>query len=365
MMRALVARPDSVTLEDRAVPAPGPGEVAVRTTAASMCSADVATAAGHFDVVAAEEPVDTSSRGIVLGHEAVGRVYAMGPGVTGFEIGQRVAGASTTPCGHCTNCQRGYSGHCQGVMWGGYTAGVSRDGSLAEYFVVPHANLNLAPIPEQLSDSGALFVTDTLASGSSGIVSSSLPLGGVVAVFGQGHIGLGATATARLQGAGLVIAVKARPGGEDRARALGADVVLNHAEHDVRGEIHRLTEGAGVDLSVEASGAPSAFSLAVEMTRLGGEVSVLATYTDGGIPELTLPLEHWGWGVGDKKVLSTFQRSGSEHITRLMRLVARGRIDPTPLFTHEYDFQDIERAFDELRSGSAGVVKPLIRFSEA
>lgn len=365
-MKAFVSRDGVVKVEERPIPVPGPHDVIVRTSVASMCSADVAAAVGDFDVVSegsTHDPAnEASSHGIVLGHEAVGKIHALGDRVEGFSVGQRVAAASTTPCGQCENCQRGFGGHCGGTMWGGYTAGVTRDGTLAEYFTVPDARFNVAPIPDRLSDEGALIVTDTLASGSTGLEAANLPLGGVVVIFGQGHVGLGATMTAKLKGAGLVITVKSRPGGEALARSVGADVTLNHSEHDVQAEILRLTNGVGADCVVEASGVKSAFSDAVAATRLGGEVSVLGTYAGDANETLPIPLAHWGWGVGDKKILTTFQRSGSERMRRLMRLVERGLIDPTPLFTHEYPFAEVTRAFNELQNGQAGVVKPLIRF---
>jgi threonine dehydrogenase-like Zn-dependent dehydrogenase len=361
-MKAVVARGGAARVETRAVPVPGPNDVVVRTSAASMCSADVASIAGNFSFV----EVDDSGQGVVLGHESVGTVHEIGELVSGFAVGDRVASMSTTPCGQCENCQRGWKGHCSGVVWGGYTAGVSRDGTLAEYYVVPSARENLAHIPDGVSDEAALLAVDTLASGSSGIEAANLPLGGVVVVLGQGHVGLAAMVTARLSGAGLVIAVKNSPGGEARGTALGADVVLNHREHDVRGEVLRLTEGRGADCVVEATGVRSVFPLAIELTRLGGVISVLSSYE--GAPEegdasLSIPLQHWGWGVGDKRIISTFQLCGSERLGRLMRLLEQGRIDVGEFFTHTYDFDDVERALTELSDSTYGVLKPVIRFS--
>lgn len=341
---------------------PGPNDVLVRTTAASMCSADLATIEGAFDFASGEENTDA---GVVVGHEAIGMVHATGELVEGFKVDDRVASMSTTPCGQCVNCQRGFRGHCGSKVWGGYMAGVTLDGTLSEFYLVPDAQHNLCRIPDDLTDEEALLGVDTLASGSSGIEGANIPLGGVVVVIGQGHVGLAAMATARQSGAGLVIGVKNRPGGEERAAALGADTLLNNHEHDVRTEILRLTDGQGADCVVEASGSRQGFPLAVELTRVGGTISILSSYeslseSDDGV--LGIPLEHWGWGLGDKTIISTFQRCGKERLSRLYRLLQNKRIDASLFFTDSYHFNDIERAIADLADPKKSVLKQFIKF---
>jgi threonine dehydrogenase-like Zn-dependent dehydrogenase len=351
-MRALVLHDNDGRIEQRPIPVAGPTDVVVRTTVASLCSADVACVQGVLPTPA----------GTVLGHEAVGVVHEAGELVTGFESGQRVAVASTTPCGGCENCQRGYAGHCGGVAWGGYTFGVSRDGSLAEYVAVPQAAINLAVIPEAVGDEAALCATDTLLSGTTAAESAGVPLGGTVAVFGVGHVGLAAAYGARQLGAALVVSVKARPGGGDLARAMGADVVLNLTDHDVEKEIRERTCGQGVDVAIEATGCVDAFPRAVAVTRLGGVIAVLSSYTGPPGATLPIPLEHWGWGIGDKTIVGAFQRCGSERLGRLLRLIEAGRIDPQPLLTHTYRLDEAPRALAALAAREPGLVKPLIRF---
>jgi threonine dehydrogenase-like Zn-dependent dehydrogenase len=351
-MKAFVLRDRRGRIEERPRPAAGPTDVVVRTTAASLCSADVACAAGEFP----------TADGTVLGHEAVGVVHELGSLVEGFTVGQRVAALSTTPCGQCANCQRGFSGHCGGASWGGYTFGVSQDGSLAEYFRVPFAKHNLLPIPDRVTDVQALCVTDTLASGSTAPEAAHIPLGGSVIVFGQGHVGLAATLTARTLGAGLVITVKARPGGEETARVAGADHAFNLAEHDIEAQVRRLTGGTGVDCAIEASGVIDSFPLAVAVTREGGVVAVLSSYSGPSDAVLPIPLASWGWGISDKTIMSTFQRCGSERLGRLLRLIEAGRIDPSFLVTRDYAFHETERAMAELAARPAGHIKPVITF---
>lgn len=345
-MRALVAVDGAARLQTRPIPSAGVDDVVVRTTAASLCSADTV---GGAD-------------GLVIGHEAVGVIHEIGSSVHGFAVGQRVTVASGTACGRCANCQRGHDGHCGDVMWGAYSSGVSRDGSMAEFFTVPYAQRNLTLIPDGVDDAAALCVTDTLSSGTTGGEAAAIPLGGTVAVFGQGHIGLGAVAGARAMGAGMVIAVKARPGGDDIAAAMGADVTLNFTEHDVLAEILRLTADAGVDCSIEATGAIASFPRAIEATRTGGVIAVLSSYRGPSDASLSIPLAHWGWGIGDKTILSTFAHTGSERMGRLLRLVHGSRINTAPLLTHRYTLDEAEQAFADVAARRPGLIKPLITF---
>lgn len=351
-MHAWVARDGQASLESRPIPTAGPLDVVVRTTAASVCSADVACLTGEFDV----------PDGLVLGHEAVGVVHEVGSLVDGFAPGQRVAVASTTPCGTCQNCQRGHGGHCGTDVWGGYSFGISRDGTLAEYFVVPFAAINLVHIPDDVTDADAVCVTDTIASGSTGPETANMSPGGVAVIVGQGHVGLAATMSSRTFGAGLVIAVRATPGGEALATSVGADVALNLAEHDVVAEILKLTDGVGADCVIEASGATASFPTAVQVTREGGTVVVLSSYSGPPDTTLDIPLQHWGWGIGDKTIVSSFQRCGSERMSRLLRLVQNGRLDCAPLVTHEFAFARADTALDGVATRQPGLVKPLITF---
>jgi len=325
-------------------------DVVVRTTAASVCSADVACVNGEFG----------TPEGCVLGHEAVGVIHEIGSEVRGFVTGQRVTVASTTPCGHCADCQRGFSGQCGGADWGGYTFGTRRDGTLAEYFVVPHAQLNLVTIPDGVDDASAVCVTDTIASGSTGPEVARFAFGATVVVFGQGHIGLAATMASRALGAGRILTVKARPGGEELSQAVGADVCLNLAEHDVAGEIARLTQGVGADCVIEATGVIESFPSAVAATRLGGVTVVLSSYEGPDESALSIPLKSWGWGLGDQTILSTFQRSGSERMGRLLGLIQNGRLDASPLLTKSYAFFEADKAIEDVANRQ--VIKPLITF---
>ena len=130
---------------------------------------------------------------------------------------------AVTPCYRCSSCQRGFTSQCGGTL-GGYKYTVQMDGNMAEYFVVPAAQANLAPIPDDVTDEQAVYACDMLSTGFMGAEHAYLQFGETVAVFAQGPVGLSATIGASLMGAGQIIAVESRPERQELAKRFGADV---------------------------------------------------------------------------------------------------------------------------------------------
>lgn len=351
-MRALVFLGNGkVGVVDKPIPEPGPNEAVVRTTAALICTSDVHTVRGAI----------TIPEGRTLGHESIGVVHRLGSAVTGFAVGQRVAVGAITPCFQCGPCQRGFTSQCQGML-GGYKFTTQRDGNMAEYFLVNDATANLTPIPAGVTDESAVYVTDMLSTGFGGAENTELRLGETVAVFAQGPVGLAATIGCRLMGAGQIIAVEGRPERQELARRFGADIVLDPAAGDVVARIMDLTDGVGVDAAVEAFGFPETFEAAIRATKPGGRISNIGYHGENPAP-LPIPLEPFGMGMSDKKILTSLCPGGSERLGRLLRLIGNGRIDPTPMTTHEFSFDAVEDAFHLMESKADRIVKPLIRFA--
>lgn len=361
----------TAVIREHPVPEPGPLDVVVRATAWSFCAGDLyrfdepfTRLEGYGDrghrpgSVVEEHEVPAS---VVNGHEAIGVVERVGELVERFAVGDRVAGPSTQACGVCRDCQRGQSAQCRGIF-GSYQLGLTRDGNMAERFLVPHADFNLATIPEAVSDEQAVLVPDTIATGLSGAEAAGIPLGGTVAVFGQGHIGLAAMAGARVLGAGWVVAVKASPKHRDLSRTLGADLVLAESELDAVEEILRLTDGRGVDVALVATGLPEAVANAVKVTRPGGTICDCSHYGGSERPAaLGLPLDEWGWGIADKRFVSKLNTPGGERTERILRLIEYGRLDMTPLISHRFSgFDALLDALDLARSGDASFTKAVV-----
>ena len=276
--------------------------------------------------------------------------------MTGFREGQRVAVCAVTPCYRCSYCQRGFTSQCGGPL-GGYKYTVQMDGNMAEYFVVPAAQANLTPIPDELSDAQAVYTCDMLTTGFMGAEHAYLQFGDTVAVFAQGPVGLCATMGANLMGAGRIIAVESRPERQALARKFGADEIVDFTKGDPVEQIMDLTGGEGVDAAIEAFGFPQTFAARSQGRRTGIEHR-LPRREPRPAPA---PLD--ASAPNDKSIHTGLCPGGNERMNRLFRLMLSGRIDPTPMTTHEFGFDDVPAAFAMMTTKDDGIIKPLITFA--
>jgi threonine dehydrogenase-like Zn-dependent dehydrogenase len=336
---------------DKPIPGdPEPTAAIVKTTHALICTSDTHTVGGALG----------ERENLTLGHEAVGVVHKLGSEVRHVKEGDRVAVNAITPCFHCEECLRGYPSQCGGLL-GGWKFANIKDGVFAEYFHVNDAAANLAPIPDEVPDEKAVYTCDMMSTGFAGAENASIPIGGDVAVFAQGPIGLMATLGAKLSGAGRVFAVESVPKRQELAKRYGADVVVDHERVDPVEEIRKLTDGEGVDAAIEALGAQETFEACVRVTRPGGTISNVGYHGHGDY--VSIPRMDWGVGMSDKTIRTALCPGGKERMGRLLKLLASGRVDPTPMTTHTFDFDELERAFEIMANKEEGVIKPLIRFS--
>jgi alcohol dehydrogenase len=332
-------------------PAPGVGEALIKVTLTTICGTDVHILKGEYPV----------RSGLIIGHEPVGVIEELGPGLTGYARGDRVIVGAITPCGQCGACLSDHSSQCGhgGTAYeaiGGWRFGNTVDGCQAEYVLVPNAQANLAKIPDGLTDEEVLLCPDIMSTGFAAAERGQVRIGDAVAVFAQGPIGLCATAGARLAGASLVIGVDSVPRRLEIARRMGADVVINHNEQDVVAEIKRLT-GGGVDVAIEALGQSATFENALRSVRPGGTVSSLGVYSG----HLTVPLDAFAAGLGDHTIVTSLCPGGKERMRRLMSIVAARRFPFNELVTHAFKLADIEAAYDLFAHQRDGVMKVAIR----
>jgi len=349
MQAFVMKRIGAVGVMEKPVPEPGPEDAVVKTTAALICTSDAHTVGGAIG----------ERENITLGHEAVGVIYKLGSSVKGFKEGDRVAVNAITPCWRCVNCLRGYPSQC-GQMLGGWKFANVKDGNMAEYFHVNAAQANLAPIPAALKDEQAVYACDMMSTGLAGAERAAVPVGGSAAVFGCGPVGLMAVAGARLLGAGLVIAVESVPKRQELARRYGADAVVDFSKQDPVKAILELTAGQGVDGAIEALGSQATLEACVRAARPGGTISNVGYHGKGEY--LNIPRLDWGVGMGDKTIRTALCPGGAERMGRLMRLVEKGRVDPTLMTTHRFRFKDVEKAFQLMKTKEDGIIKPLILF---
>jgi threonine dehydrogenase-like Zn-dependent dehydrogenase len=332
-------------------PRAGIGEALIRVTLTTICGTDLHIVRGEYPV----------KPGLVIGHEPVGVIEELGPGVTGYEIGDRVLVGAITPCGQCRACLSGHlsqCGHGGGAYEaiGGWRFGNTINGAQAEYLLVPDAQANLARIPDELSDEQVVLLADIASTGFSGAESGGVRIGDSVVVFAQGPIGLCATAGAKLMGAALVIGVE---GDENRlamARRMGADVALDYREVDVVAEVRKLT-GGGADVAIEALGTQGTFEAALRSLRPGGTLSSLGVYSG----KLQVPYDAFAAGIGDYRIATTLCPGGKERMRRLMEVVRAGRVDLTPLLTHTVGLEEIATGYRIFGERLDGVLKVAVK----
>jgi len=332
-MKAVVFKEkDRIAVEEVPKPRPRAGEAVIRITTTTICGTDVHIVRGEYPV----------KPGLILGHEPVGVIDELGPGLEDFyAVGQRVLVGAITPCGQFFYCLNGVHSQCGGGI-GGWRFGNTINGAWAEYLLVPDARANLAPIPDELADEEVVLCSDIFSTGLSGAESGNIKVGDAVAIFAQGPIGLCATLGAKLKGAALVIGVDGNADRLKMARNMGANVTLNTNDGDPVAAIKRLTDGRGADVAIEALGRQETFENALRAIRPGGTLSSLGVYSG----KVVAPYDAFYAGLGDKKIVTTLCPGGKERMRRLMAMVAARRVDLRQLVTHKFALDDIEAAFD-------------------
>jgi threonine dehydrogenase-like Zn-dependent dehydrogenase len=222
--------------------------------------------------------------------------------------------------------------------------------------LVPDAMANLAPVPDGLTDEQVLMCPDIMSTGFGGAESGAIRIGDTVAIFAQGPIGLCATAGAKLMGATTIIAVDRLSERLAMAKHLGADHAVDFTKESPVEAIRRLTDGRGVDVSIEALGTQATFEAALRVLRPGSTLSSLGVYST----DLHIPLDAFSAGLGDHRIVTTLCPGGKERMRRLMEVVASGRVDLKPLVTHRFKLDQIEEAYDLFSHQRDGVLKVAI-----
>jgi len=341
---------NDIRIEEVERPHAGVGEAVIRITLTTICGTDLHILRGEYPV----------KPGLIIGHEPVGVIDELGPGLTGYNIGDRVLVGAITPCGQCRACLSGQlsqCGHGEGYeAIGGWRFGNTINGAQAEYLLVPNAQANLAKIPDELSDEQVVLLADIASTGFGGAQSGDIRIGDSVVEFAQGPIGLCATAGAKLMGATMVIGIDGDDSRLAMAQRMGADVVLDYRSVDVVAEVQRLT-GGGADVAIEALGTPETFESALRSLRPGGTLSSLGVYSG----KLQIPYEAFAAGLGDQRIVTTLCPGGKERMRRLMEVVKHGRVDFTPLITHTFPLEKISAAYELFGGRSDGVLKVAIK----
>lgn len=278
---------------------------------------------------------------MVVGHEYVGEVVAVGQEVSGFRIDDRVSGEGHITCGHCRNCRAGRTHLCRNTIG----VGVNRQGAFAEYLVIPA--FNAFKIPDNISDElAAIF--DPFGNAVHTALSFDL-VGEDVLVSGAGPIGIMAAAVCRHVGARHVVITDVNDYRLDLARKMGVTRAVNVSRDALTDVMQELGMTEGFDVGLEMSGAPAAFRTMLETMNHGGKIAML------GIPPGNMAID-WNQVIFKGLVIKgIYGREMFETWYKMAALLQSG-LDLTPIITHRYAIDDFQQGFAAMRSGHSGKV---------
>jgi threonine 3-dehydrogenase len=336
-MKALVkAKPEvGIWMDDVAVPEIGPNDLLVRMRKTAICGTDIHIY--NWDSWAqATIPVP-----MVVGHEFVGEVEAMGSAVVGFELGDRVSGEGHITCGTCRNCRAGKRHLCRNTVG----VGVNRSGAFAERLSIPA--FNAFKIPDSISDDLA-SIFDPLGNAVHTALSFDL-VGEDVLITGAGPIGCMAAAICKHVGARYVVVTDVNDYRLELAKQLGATLVVNVTQSSIKDAMDSLNMKEGFDVGLEMSGNTQAFQDMLSSMNHGGRVGLLGILPDDTSID-------WNQVIFKGLLLKgIYGREMFETWYKMASMVESG-LDLNPILTHSYPVDDFQEAFDIMRSGQSGKV---------
>lgn len=326
-----------------------PSDVIVQVDTTTICGTDL-------HILKGDVPAVTVGR--ILGHEGVGTITEVGSSVKSLKVGDRVIISCIKSCGHCSNCKTGLYSHClgdEGVSGIGWIFGHLIDGTQAEFVRVPYAENSLYLLPKGVSDEQGVMLSDILPTGFEiGVQYGQVKPGDVVAVIGAGPVGLSAVTTAGLYGAAKVISIDLDKNRLEQAREFGATDTVVSSDADWKKQVLALTDGAGVDVAIEAVGIPQTFSMATEIVRPGGHVANVGVH--GKSVELHLET------LWIQNVTISMGLVNANTTPMLLKLVESKKIKAEKLVTHRFTFDQFIEAYDTFtRAAETKALKVVIK----
>jgi alcohol dehydrogenase len=328
-MKALVYHgPGERAWEDMPRPAiQDPGDAIVRITTSTICGTDLHILKGDLPAV---------TDGRILGHEGIGIVEQVGPGVSEFHIGDKVIISCVSACLKCDFCKRGMYSHCR---HGGWILGYTIDGTQAEYVRIPHADGSLYNFPADADEEAMVMLSDILPTGfECGVLNGQVKPGDTVAIVGAGPVGLAVLLTAQFYSPAEIFMIDLDDKRLAVAKKFGATALINSADGQAADQVMDLTKGAGVDVAIEAVGIPATFDICQAIIAAGGHIANVGVH---GKP-VELRLEK----LWDRNIAITTRLVDTVTTPMLLKVVRSGKLQPGQLVTHRFAMSDIMKAYD-------------------
>jgi L-iditol 2-dehydrogenase len=357
MLAWTLGKPGELSLDQKEVPRPDRSEVLIRIDAVAICATDL-------DVIADGPPALINgtlpfNQGFTPGHEYMGTVAALGPGVDEYKVGDRVAVEIHSGCGQCKRCRSGMYTSCTnyGRNYGEFDKrhranGFTTDGGFAQY-AVNHVN-TLVRVPADMSDEEAALAVTAGTSMYGFIELGGLLAGEKVAVIGPGPIGLLAVAVAKALGAAPVILVGTRENRLALGERLGADHLVNATLCDAVEAVRSLTGGKGVDYVMDCAGTEESINGAILMCSRGGKIC-LAAFPHGRVAV------NLGHAVMNNIYLYGIRGEGKSAVGRAIALMAAKRFDATLIHTHTFGLAELPKAIQYARERIDGAIKVVVK----
>jgi threonine 3-dehydrogenase len=333
-LKKMQSAPGFELVEGIPVPEIGPTDCLVQVTHAGICGTD--RHIYEWDAWA-ESRVKPP---VIVGHEFVGRIAAIGSACGRCRVGDRVSGEGHIGCGACPACRQGEGHICEKVD----ILGIDRDGCFAEYLALPE--YNCWPVPASIPDRVAA-IFDPLGNAMHTVMAAGVS-GQNVLITGVGQIGLMAVSIAKNAGAGQIFVTDVNERRLTIATSLGANQAFNARDAEWVGRIRHATGGHGVDVLLEMSGFPQTINDGLDALRNGGTAALL------GLPSqlvaIDLPNKVIFKGA---RLLGINGRRMFETWYQVERFLLAGRIELGPILTHQFPMTEFEEAFRLIRSGEA------------
>jgi alcohol dehydrogenase len=344
-MKALVYHSaGKIAWEDKPRPAiQHAGDAIIRMTTSTICGTDLHILKGDLPSV---------TGGRILGHEGIGVIEQVGTGVSEFHVGDKVIISCVTACMKCDFCRKGMYSHCR---HGGWILGNTLDGTQAEYVRIPHADGSLYSFPAGGDEEALVMLSDILPTGfECGVLNGQVKPGDTVAIVGAGPVGLAVLLTAQFYSPAAIFMVDLDEKRLAVAKGFGANSLVNGSDGHAAHHVMELTEGAGVDVAIEAVGLPDTFDICQAIVAAGGRIANVGVH---GKP-VELHLEK----LWDRNISLTTRLVDTITTPMLLKMVHSGKLQPQKLVTHRFAMNDIMKAYDTFRNAADdGALKVLLK----